>query len=1238
MKRHVATILIILVLVFSTLALGQVVQDEEPSILADHEMQHIEPVFSKTYEVPSPVLIDSSNGVYISWDGVYLTDGGAPRVPIMFSNVLLPPGTMGYDVTVEPEHRIIEELDSDIEIFSGSQLYGESEEDSPLDIGGVYPGDVEGFHSINSMRGFDVLTIPLYPYHFDLDSHQLVFYESITVEVHSTEIGEADLTYYRGTEEDKARIESIIDNPGSISVYEDKSLDADILDTSYELDYVVIAPESFEEGYSEFIEWKNKLGLRTKFVSTEDIYGNHPGVDEQAKIREYLNHSYLNKGLSYALLGGCTDNVPHRGTWVDAGNDPRLQQHIPNDLYYAELTSEWNKEGSDWGNVDHDEGGAFADIYVGRFPARNIDEASAMSQKTIAYELLLEGYDTNTLYRSTFYNRPLDSNTHGMDHAEDDLIPKLPASWEDEIYKTTSASDAVDQMNSGMHFLNNLAHGDSSSFGGVYSSDMAGLTNEEYFLLYTQACNSGRFDGDCVLEYGMRNLDGGPFATIGNTRYGLYYPENPSYGENAMMNTQFYEFLFNSSVTRLGEAHYRSKEVYGNWIFPPGPDESDPDPNGWKTMNSWRYIYFGLNLMGDPSLGIYTDYQGRAEASYDEEIFAGDVQLEVYTEPLSNVTLYRKGDVFVRAQADLSGYVHLETYIPSEGTMNITVTKPNYAPYVGTIDVGEFVPGDPPSIEVITPSGGEQWTAGTEQEISWTTEEGEDPIDRIDLWYSTDSGISWRVLTTGLPDQGSYVWDIPNEPTEEGRIRARVVDELGRNSDDISQGLFEIIGIPPSPPSNLRVEHYGEDERIDVFEEDFSGIPEGYIPEGWTRDSSYWGVSYTDDAGGGSPELRFGNLPSGSGTIRCYTPPIDTSEHAELNLTFRHYFNFFFGSSITLRVEASTDGNDWMDVWSVSTSSDIPAEQVSIVLDDDHGIGSESFRLSWTFQGSANDIRRWCIDDISLFTEIESDGTEHNLVAWDASPDDPEEVIHYNLYRSDSYDGPWNEPFISIPVSGEDDYTYIDQNKGSEDDILWWYLLRAVGINGLEEENTDAVQEPGAELDTFEVQLESNVDADGWNFVSFNLIPSDSSLITILEDQDNGIAGNYDKVMYYDSSVGMWSSYVPGRADHFNDLNTWNHRMGLWIHMTTSDTLIVEGSIPTSTTITLGPGWNMVGYPSLDPGGGVPEEVDRIGHFDGSQPYHIDYIYDIENFTFEPGKGYLIHNNAEYDVIWTVEY
>jgi len=105
----------------------------------------------------------------------------------------------------------------------------------------------------------------------------------------------------------------------------------------------------------------------------------------------------------------------------------------------------------------------------------------------------------------------------------------------------------------------------------------------------------------------------------------------------------------------------------------------------------------------------------------------------------------------------------------------------------------------------------------------------------------------------------------------------------------------------------------------------------------------------------------------------------------------------------------------------------------------------------------SNDYR-----NVDYVTPDEITGFEHNKILWSPSPDDPDIVESYNIYRSEEPGGPWDEPIGEVDAEGSDLYGFVDENKGDADDIYWWYVVRAENEQG-EEDNTDAVQEPGGE-------------------------------------------------------------------------------------------------------------------------------------------------------------------------------
>ena len=576
-----------------------------------------------------------------------------------------------------------------------------------------------------------------------------------------------------------------------------------------------------------------------------------------------------------------------------------------------------------------------------------------------------------------------------------------------------------------------------------------------------------------------------------------------------------------------------------------------------------------------------------------------------------------------------------------------------------TGSIQEPAEGDPPEITLTRPEYGEVFSAGDSESITWSATQGDNPIDYIDLHYSVDGGDSWQTIELELEDTGTYTWMVPDVHSTDCVVRARARDTAGRTGTDMS-GAFTILGVPPAPPSGLSVVHYGEGTAV-LFSDDVSQ-DKGYTT-GISNTGSEWGIrSHGSTVGDNSWDFGDGEYfktPSYGYLSWLISPEITIPAEAEdVELSFDHWRAF--GRQTTYldggNLKISTAGVDGpftlltpdqgydgaindnyqnplggQQAWGGSASWET-------VTFDLTAYAGQSVHIRWDAGIEAYDQDMeagWRIDNILVTAEgIPFEGDEDNLLTWNASPDDPGTVSHYNIYRSEAPEGPW-DPVDSVDADGSPEYQYLDEGRGMADEIYWWYLVRAVGTNGAEEENVDAQQEPGAELTTMDIELFAGGDADGWNLVSFNLILANTNLETILAD----ISGDYDKVMYYDAASGIWRSHIPGRPSHYNNLESWDRTMGVWIRTTEDTILTVEGARPDSTSVTLYPGWNLVGLPSETSGThGIPVEVTRIGYFHASEEYNMAYTIDVSGFVFEPGKGYWVYNDAGVSVQWDIDY
>lgn len=90
------------------------------------------------------------------------------------------------------------------------------------------------------------------------------------------------------------------------------------------------------------------------------------------------------------------------------------------------------------------------------------------------------------------------------------------------------------------------------------------------------------------------------------------------------------------------------------------------------------------------------------------------------------------------------------------------------------------------TITVLTPNGGENWEVGSQNDITWNSE---NTSGTVNIEYSTDDGLNWTPISSDEPDDGSYTWTIPNSPSSNCKVR---VSDTDNNPSDESDNVFTI--------------------------------------------------------------------------------------------------------------------------------------------------------------------------------------------------------------------------------------------------------------------------------------------------------------------------------------------------------------------------------------------------------------------------------------------------------------
>jgi parallel beta-helix repeat protein len=158
---------------------------------------------------------------------------------------------------------------------------------------------------------------------------------------------------------------------------------------------------------------------------------------------------------------------------------------------------------------------------------------------------------------------------------------------------------------------------------------------------------------------------------------------------------------------------------------------------------------------------------------------------------------------------------------------------------------------------------------------------------------------------------------------------------------------------------------------------------------------------------------------------------------------------------------------------------------------------------------------------------------------------------------------------------------------------------------------------------------------EGWNLISIPFIQPDTNLDIVL----NSIKGSYDAVQWYNVSDNSdpWKHSSIKKPSHLNDLDDIDHKMGFWIHITQPGGVLFQysGVQPIKNqTITLYPGWNLVGYPSLT------NKTRTAGLNNINFTTDIDSIWTYNAATkkweelgpsdyFEVGRGYWVHSKVK---------
>ncbi len=331
---------------------------------------------------------------------------------------------------------------------------------------------------------------------------------------------------------------------------------------------------------SDLAALRQAQGLRVKVVDVEDVFDEFSyGISAPEAILDFLAHAYTNwspPAPQYVLLVGDSTRNPKNNADPTRGLDS-VTTYLPTYLTFTEhmgetATDEW------FVRVSGDD--AISDLYIGRLPAKSVDEATVMVNKILAYEggLNTKSWEKNVLLLA-------DDQRDGPEYEyeatfeimNNDVAALLPAAMNDPVKGyLNDYFDADDlraeiksEINSGTFIVNYSGHSSIQiwanhriNYENIFNnSDVATLTNSSMYPFFvSMGCLTGHFvypedwNNPSLAEALLRAEDKGAAAALMST--GLTTTEG-----QYILDTALFDAIFNQDVRVLGQAVSAAKQT-----------------------------------------------------------------------------------------------------------------------------------------------------------------------------------------------------------------------------------------------------------------------------------------------------------------------------------------------------------------------------------------------------------------------------------------------------------------------------------------------------------------------------------------------------------------------------------------------------------------------------------------------------------------------------------------------------
>ncbi|MBU7041260.1 MAG: hypothetical protein HXS45_10640, partial [Theionarchaea archaeon] len=512
---------------------------------------------------------------------------GAPLIPYYAAAILLPQESELKDIKVKTGAPIIQK---GIEIPWGQPPCTYS--DTPVLVGKDesiynsdtdYPNKLFEMVSVDSLRGFQILNIHLYPIQYQPQSGTVKFYETMTVEIKFGKGMKNKL--YRGLYGDKADVAGMVDNPDVLATYEDGPAP---LATE---EYIIITDDTMQSTFQTLATHKAGYVNGATVYTVSWISSNYTGTDTQMKMRNFIIDKYTNNGCKYVLLGGDTASVPYRGFYVSTGG--YTDSDMLADMYFGHLDGSHNSDGDTRYGETTDGVDFGAEVAVGRAPCQSVTEAQNFVNKVIAYEL--DDKPKRVLLHQSRVQSGNSPDARCLAYGCDNYIPgDYYIDYLFEENGTVSKSAWISHWAQDAIAVAHIGHGNTTVYyinyeiGGTvswYNSDVASLTNTFWPWTTSVACITGQIEAnDCLAEAYVMDANNGAIGAIYNDNYGWFSTSNACMYSGEFCINEF-RACWSDGKEKLGDMLNKARSYLASSA---------------QSNTYYRWCFYERNLVGDP--------------------------------------------------------------------------------------------------------------------------------------------------------------------------------------------------------------------------------------------------------------------------------------------------------------------------------------------------------------------------------------------------------------------------------------------------------------------------------------------------------------------------------------------------------------------------------------------------------------------------------------------------------------